>query len=220
MAVAKRKPVKRIPSTAKLNTPKKEDYVDKAIELIKWVDSPFKLLEVVILASLFFFGYFAWDSRQVILHAITTSDHMPTLKEQEKLIPIAESLKKDLEALTVVVYKANLVVNSRVTILALGKEGRDKVLDGVTSSLFSISPERNAAMVAMLNGEVMCSKLEVSGKTTEWESKQGVTFVCRGSIPPEVGAFAGYTTVGFKVAPQDLTSVKVRLNLASTEMAK
>jgi len=38
--------------------------VDKAIDLIKWVDTPFKLFEVILLASIFFFGYFAWDSRK------------------------------------------------------------------------------------------------------------------------------------------------------------
>jgi hypothetical protein len=44
--------------------------IDKAIDLIKWVDTPFKLFEVILLASVFFFGYFAWDSRQVILNSI------------------------------------------------------------------------------------------------------------------------------------------------------
>ena len=33
--------------------------LDKAIDLIKWVDTPFKLFEVILLASVFFFGYFA-----------------------------------------------------------------------------------------------------------------------------------------------------------------
>ena len=165
--VTKKRVTRKVTPKKGTISPKGGTYLDKGIELIKWVDTPFKLIAVVILASLFFLGYFAWDSRQVILHAITTADHLPTLKEQEKLLPIAAALQKDTEAVSVVVYKANLVVNSRVTVLAIGKEGRDKSLDGSMSSLFSASSERNAAMVAMLNGEVMCSKLEVLGKTTE-----------------------------------------------------
>lgn len=193
---------------------------DKIIDLIKWVDNPFKLITVILLGTLAFGGYFAWDSRQVILNAITQSSHVPKLKKIDDLQPIAERLQKDLEAATVVVYYAALAVNSRTTLLALGQSGRDKVLDGANSSLFGSDPDRNAAMISMLNGEVQCGKLVVNGKSTEWESKQGVKFVCRGSIPPEMGSFEGYMTVGFKDEPQDLTAVKTRINLAATDMAK
>jgi hypothetical protein len=206
---------------ARRPAPKKPDStMDKAIELIKWVDSPWKLFEVVLLTTLFFLGYFAWDSRQVILNAITNSSHVVKIREVDALAPIAERLQKDLEATTVIVFKANLVVNNRTTLLALTEKGRDKALDGGNSSLFSQDAERNAGMIAMLNGEVQCAPHIVNGKSSDWESKQGVTFVCRGSIPPEMGAFDGYTSVGFKTQPADLTAVKTRINLASTEMAK
>jgi len=66
-----------------------------------------------------------------------------------------------------------------------------------------------------MNGEVFCDKLEVSGKTSEWEAKSGVKFVCRGGIPPEMGQFEGYISVGFSVEPQDLGVVKTRINLAA-----
>jgi len=195
-------------------------YLDKAIELIKWVDTPFKLFGVVVLTILFGFGYFAWDSRQVILNAITSHEKLPQLKERDSMIPIAEFMQKDLESVTVVVHKVNLVTNSRVTMLALSEKGIDRSLDGLVSSLFSGDPDRNNAVIQMLAGEVSCNKLIITGKSSEWESKQGVTFVCRGSIPPPVGEFAGYLAVGFKKEPQDLTAVKTRINLASTELAK
>jgi hypothetical protein len=194
--------------------------VDKAIDLIKWVDSPFKLLEVVILVTLFGLGYFAWDSRQVILNAIVSHEKLPQLKERDTMIPIAESLQKDLEATTVVVHKVNLVTNSRTTMFALSEKGVDRSLDGMVSSLFSSDATRNGSIIQMLAGEVSCDKLIVSGKTSDWESKQGSTFVCRGSIPPPVGEFAGYVSVTWKKEPQDLTAIKTRINLASTELAK
>ena len=195
-------------------------YLDKAIELIKWVDTPFKLFGVVVLTILFGFGYFAWDSRQVILNAITSHEKLPQLKERDSMIPIAEFMQKDLESVTVVVHKVNLVTNSRVTMFALSEKGIDRSLDGMVSSLFGADPSRNSAVIQMLAGEVACNPLVVTGKSSEWESKQGVTFVCRGSIPPPVGEFAGYIAVGFKKEPQDLTAVKTRINLASTELAK
>jgi hypothetical protein len=194
--------------------------VDKAIDLIKWVDSPFKLLEVVILVTLFGLGYFAWDSRQVILNAIMSSEKLPQLKERDAMIPVAETLQKDLDAVTVVVHKVNLVTNTRITMLALGEKGLDRSLDGLVSSLFGADPARNSAVIQMLGGEVACDKLVVVGKSSEWESKQGAKFVCRGSIPPPVGEFAGYVSVTWKSEPQDLTSVKTRINFASLELAK
>jgi hypothetical protein len=208
------------PRKPKLVIKTESNYIDKAIDLIKWVDTPFKLLEVVILFTLFGLGYFAWDSRQVILNTITSHDKLPQLKEREIMVPIAEAMQKDLESTTVVVHKVNLVTNSRTTMFALNEKGIDRSLDGLVSSLFGGDPARNNAVIQMLAGEVACDKLVVTGKSSEWESKQGITFVCRGSIPPPVGEFAGYLAVGFKKEPQDLTAVKTRINLASTELAK
>ena len=74
---------------------------------------------------IFGFGYFAWDSRQVILNTITSHDKLPQLKEREIMVPIAEAMQKDLESTTVVVHKVNLVTNSRTTMFALNEKGID-----------------------------------------------------------------------------------------------
>ena len=194
--------------------------VDKAIDLIKWVDTPFKLFEVILLASIFFFGYFAWDSRTVILNAITQSSKVTNLKEVNHLVPVAGSLQKDLEATTVIVHKAALNVNTRKTMLAFGPKGRDNSLDGLNSSLFSKDQSRNAGIIGMLNGEIVCDKISVLDKSSEWESKQGVTFICRGGIPPEIGDFDGYVAVGWRKEPSDIAVIKTRINLASSEMSQ
>ena len=223
--VAKKAPVKKVTNSpividVSSGTKSATSMMDKAIDLIKWVDTPFKLFEVILLASVFFFGYFAWDSRAVILDAITQSSKVTNLKEVNHLIPVAASLQKDLEAVTVVVHKATLAVNTRTTMLSFGPKGRDNSLDGLISSLFNKDPGRNAAIIGMLNGEVTCDKLEGISKSSEWETKQGATFICRGGIPPEVGDFDGYVAVGFKTEPADLSVVKTRINLATAEMSQ
>jgi hypothetical protein len=226
MVTAKKVPAKVAPIKRRTPKPlpklevKKEDTVSKVIGLIQWVDNPFKLFTVILLSFLFFAGYFAWDSRVVILNAITNSSHKSELKEVKVLEYVAQRLQKDLEAETVLVHKVALVVNSRTTLLAYGNKGRDTTLDGYVSTLFGKDPVRNAAVIGMLNGEVYCDKLTASGKTSEWEDKQGVKFICRGSVPPEMGAFEGYISVGFGKEPPDLNSVKTRINLAATEMGK
>ena len=226
-APAKVAPVKRrIPKPKAEATPKPQpaktpaDTLGKIIGLIEWVDSPFKLLTVILLSFMAFAGYFAWDSRQVILQAIQNQDHMPQLVKQDDLVDPAKSLLKDVDGLIVLVHKANLTTNSRTTVLAINADGsREKKLEGTVTSLFNASADRNAAMVAMLNNEVLCEEFNPSSKVGEWGVKQGVKFMCRGSIPPDPGKFAGYIAVGFKDKPEDISALKTRINLASTDMS-
>jgi hypothetical protein len=224
-ALAKVAPVKRAtPKVAEPPAPvvaKKDDStLGKVIGLIEWVDNPFKLFTVILLSALFFAGYFAWDSRQVILHAITTQDKMPQLAKQEDLLPTAKSLLKDVDGLVLLVHKANLASNARTTVLAVNADGtREKSIEGTVTSLFNASSDRNAAMVAMLNGEVICEEFNPSSKVGEWSAKQGVKFMCRGSIPPDMGKFAGYVAIGFRDKVEDIAALKTRINLAATDMA-
>jgi len=223
-APAKVAPVKRrTPKAAPVAAPAPKpptDAIGRVTDLIKWVDSPFKLLTVILLSFLAFAGYFAWDSRQVILHAIQNQDHMPQLVKQDDLVEPAQSLMKDVDALVVLVHKANLSTNSRTTMLALNADGsREKKMEGTVTSLFNASADRNAAMVAMLNNEVICEEFNPSSKVGEWGAKQGVKFMCRGSIPPDPGKFAGYVSIGFKEKPEDIPALKTRINLAATDMS-
>ena len=209
------------PAAAPKPEAKKDDSTaGKIVELIKWVDNPFKLFTVILLSFLAFAGYFAWDSRQMILQAITNSSQQTELKDTPALMQVALTVQRDLEAETVTVHKASLVVNSRTMLFALTAKGHDKTMDGVKSSLFNKDPQRNQAMISMLGGEVYCDKLVVTGKNSDWEEKQGIKYVCRASIPPQIGEFDGYISVGFKDVPEDPTEIKTRLNLASTEMSK
>ena len=206
---------------AKTEAKKDDSTLGKVIGLIEWVDNPFKLFTVILLSFLAFAGYFAWDSRQVILQAITNQDKMPQLVKQEELIVPARSLLKDVDGLVLLVHKANLSTNSRTTVLALNADGsREKTMEGTVTSLFNASADRNAAMVAMLNNEILCEEFNPSSKVGEWGAKQGVKFMCRGSIPPDMGKFAGYVAIGFKEKPEDIAALKTRINLAATDMSE
>ena len=208
------KPVAKVTKTAP------RDMTDKILDLIKWVDNPFKLVSVILLSTIAFTGYFAWDSRQVILAAIKSSNSMPQLKDHEQLIPLANALVREVNAVGVVVNKVNLATNSRTTVLAIANGERNHKLEGLTVSLFAASPERNADVVSMLNNEVACKPFESSSPVGEWAKLMGVTYMCRASIPNEIGKFAGYIAVGFKAEPWDLISVKTRMILAASEMDK
>jgi hypothetical protein len=216
--VAKKAAVRKAP--VKRAKPAPRDMTDKVLDLIKWVDNPFKLISVVLLSTIFFLGYLTWDSRQVILAAISSNSTMPQLKTHDELLPLANNLVKDVNAVGIVINKVNLATNSRTTVLALANGERNHKLEGVTVSLFAASPERNADIVSMLNNEVACKPFESSSPVGEWAKSQGVTYMCRASIPSEIGKFAGYIAVGFKEEPRDLVSIKTRMILTATEMDK
>lgn len=196
------------------------DMTDKILDLIKWVDNPFKLVSVILLSTIAFAGYFAWDSRQVILAAIKSNSSMPQIKDHDQLLPLANSLVKDVNAVGIIVHKVNLATNSRTTVLAIANGERNHKLEGLTVSLFAASPARNADIVSMLNNEVACHHFESSSPVGDWAKSVGVIYMCRASIPNEIGKFAGYVAVGFKEEPRDLISVKTRMILAATEMDK
>ena len=134
MAAAKKvvakAPVKR--AAARKPAPKAvpKDMTDKILDLIKWVDNPFKLVSVVLLSTIFFLGYLTWDSRQVILAALSSNSTMPQLKEHEQLLPLASRLVKDVNAIGIVVNKVNLATNSRTTVLAIANGERNHKLEG------------------------------------------------------------------------------------------
>ena len=172
----------------------------------------------MLIAFVAFAGYFAWDSRQVILGAI--SSKKTELKEPLLVEAISKSLIYDLSADVVVVNSVNLQSNSRTTILAMSNQGREKSLEGVINALFTSSPERNRAVITMFQGEVACEPFVPSSKLGEYAVKHGVTYMCRGAVPPEQGRFVGYIAVGFKIPPKDIIQAKTRINLASTEMSK
>jgi hypothetical protein len=216
--VAKKAAVRKAP--VKRAKPVPRDITDKVLDLIKWVDNPFKLVSVILLSTIFFFGYLTWDSRQVILAAISSNSTMPQLKTHDELLPLANNLVKDVNAVGIVINKVNLATNSRTTVLALANGERNHKLEGVTVSLFAASPERNADIVSMLNNEVACKPFESSSPVGEWAKSVGVKYMCRASIPSEIGKFAGYIAVGFKDEPRDLISVKTRMILTATEMDK
>jgi hypothetical protein len=213
-AVVRKPVVKAAPKAAP------RDMTDKILDLIKWVDNPFKLVSVILLSTIAFAGYFAWDSRQVILAAIKSNSSMPQIKDHDQLLPLANSLVKDVNAVGIIVHKVNLATNSRTTVLAIANGERNHKLEGLTVSLFAASPERNADVVSMLNNEVACKPFESSSPVGDWAKSVGVTYMCRASIPNEIGKFAGYVAVGFKEEPRDLISVKTRMILAATEMDK
>ena len=218
-----KRPAKKAPAKKKAvrrRVAKPASYADKAMELIKWVDSPFKLAVVVILGVLSFVGYLIYHNQDKLMGRVLSVDHVVSLITDDKIVGLSQALMRDLKAETVVVHEINLSNNARVTRVAMSMEGRHVALEGKKGAFFSGSPARNHAAVAMLNGEVLCETFEPSSEAGDWLISKGVTYACRGSIPPEQGSMVGYIAVGFKSVPRDIVAAKARINQTARDLAR
>lgn len=194
--------------------------IDKAIDLIKWVDNPFKLLVLILLGVFGLSGWIAYENRDKIANKVFVGEAMPVMVPNDMIVSVSQALIKDLRAEAVIVHEINLSSNARITRVAISTDGRYAPLEGKKGAFFSGSPARNHAAVSMLNGEVLCETFEASSDAGDWFVSKGITYACRGSIPPEQGSMVGYLSIGFKGPPRDVTAVKARINQATKELAK
>jgi len=194
--------------------------LDKALDLVKWIDSPFKLATVILLGVLGLGGYIVYQQQDKLIGSLTSREVMPELLADERLSSLSRELLRDLRAETVIIHQIDLAKNARITRIAQSADGRFAPLEGQKGAFFSGSTARNRAAVAMLNGEVLCEGFQASSDVGDWITARGVVYACRGSIPPEPGHMAGYISVGFKQEPRDIVAVKARINQTAREMAR
>ena len=224
---AKKVPAKKVPAKKRVSPKPRAktnkvngSFLDKAIDVIKWVDNPFKLVVVILLGTFSLAGYLVYQNQDKLMNKVMSHETMPTMVLDDKIVAASQALIRDLRAETIVVHEINLSSNARTTRVALSVDGRHAPLEGKKGAFFSGSPARNHAAIAMLNGEVLCETFEASSDVGDWIISKGVTYACRGSIPPEQGSMVGYLAVGFKSPPRDITAVKARINQTTRELAK
>ena len=220
--VAVKKTVAKKPRVASPDPQKSapSGFLDKAIDVVKWVDSPFKLAVVILLGAFGLTGYLVYQNQEKLINKVINHDTMPTMVSDERIVGAAQALMRDLRAETIIVHEINLSSNARTTRVALSPDGRHSPLEGKKGAFFSGSPARNHAAVSMLNGEVLCETFEPSSEAGDWIVSRGVTYACRGSIPPEQGTMVGYLAVGFKGPPRDIVAVRARINQTTRELAR
>ena len=196
--------------------------MDKLVELIKWCDSPKKVINMIVVGVLFFGGYLAYKNEQHIWMAIAGGNSHYSVKSAEDIENITKQLLIDIEAPALVVHKGDIQANERITILAIEQNGvRNKNIEGHIASLFnSGSNNRNEALIMMLRGEVFCADFKSSSKVGKWMDTLGVKYMCRVALPPSAGHFHGYMAIGFKKKPDNLIDIKQRIIFTAKELVQ
>jgi hypothetical protein len=193
---------------------------DVLSKVLSYVDSPFKLFALILMAVFAFAGYFVWQNQSFLFDAYKENKKLPTIAE-ERAEDVAAHLFKNTDATVIAIFKVNPLFGTRVLFRAYTREGRDKTHDGLDVGLFTQSSANNRDVVALMANEIPCSEYTVAqSEIGLWYIEKGVTFGCRVSVPPEQGRFVGQITVGWDKEPKDLNKAISMLQIASNILSK
>lgn len=193
---------------------------DTLSKVLAYVDSPFKLIAILVMGVVAFAGYFVYSNQEFLLSAYRENQKLPTINE-ERVEDAAGMLFKQTPATVVAVFKVNPLFGSRVLHRAYTREGRDKSVEGIDVGLFTSNAANNHDVIKLMANETPCGEyLKPQSEVGLWYTAQGVAFTCRTSVPPELSRFVGQITVGFKSEPEDLSGTVSMMEIAATMLTK
>lgn len=189
-------------------------------KILSYVDSPFKLFAIILMAIFAFVGYFIWENQTFLIGAYKEQQKLPTIAE-DRVEDAAAHLFKNTGAVVVAVFKVNPIFGTRVLYRAYTKDGRDKTHEGLDIGLFTANLANNKDVVSMMAGEIPCSHYKTAqSEIGLWYIEKGMVYGCRVSVPPEQGKFIGQITVGWKEEPPDVDAYRTLLQIAATMLSR
>jgi hypothetical protein len=188
--------------------------------VLNYIDSPFKLGVVVLLAVLSFSGYFIYSNQAFLLAAYDKNKSLPKI-DVSKSDDVAKMLIKEANADVVAIFEVDIMLGTRILVRAYTKEGRDKSHDGLDVGMLSANADNNADLLSLYGGSIPCgSYTRAQSIIGLWYIQQGASFICRSSMPTTPGLFAGQLTVGWKTPPENITKVQDMMGIASNMMIR
>jgi hypothetical protein len=97
---------------------------DTLSKVLAYVDSPFKLFALILMAVLAFAGWMFYDNKDLLVGAYKEQQKLPQIAEG-RVDDAASHLFKNTGAQVVAIFKVNPILGTRVLYRAYTKEGRD-----------------------------------------------------------------------------------------------
>jgi len=194
---------------------------DTVTSVLNYVDSPFKLIVVILLGVLGYVGYFAYDNKNFLLNVYEKSNALPKIQEA-RFDHVVELLLKDPNVLVVAIMSVDPIFNKRIILRVENRDGkRAKHLENINIGLFTTNNANNADVVELMAGNVPCGFYSTpQSEAGIYYLEQGATFGCRTSVPPDYTSFIGQITVMYKDAPLDLDRAKAILVIAARMLSE
>ena len=188
--------------------------------ILSYVDSPFRLLAIVVMGVLAFMGWFVYSNQDIILGSYREHQKLPEIAEH-RMDDAVSHLFRHTQADVVAVFRVNPILGTRELYRAYTREGRDRTKEGIDVGLFTANAANNRDVVALMSGEVPCAPyLSAQSEIGLWYIEQGMRYGCRISIPPEPSRFVGQITVGWQTQPQDLEHTRTMMMIAASMLSQ
>ena len=124
-----------------------EEKLDSTLEkVLAYVDSPFKLMAIIVMGLVAFAGYFVWQNQTVLIGAYQESKKMPSIYE-DRVDDAASVLFKQTDARFVAIFKVNPILGTRILYRLYTKDGRSKEMEGLDVGLFTTNTANNNDVV-------------------------------------------------------------------------
>ena len=193
---------------------------DTLSKVLAYVDSPFKLFAIILMASLAFSAWVFYDNQELIIGTYKESQKLPGIAE-DRVDDVVVHLFKTTDATVIAIFKVNPLFGTRIQYRAYTKTGRDKTNDGLDVGLFTANQANNHDVIALMAGNVPCGEYKAAqSEIGLWYLEKGMTFGCRIGVPPDPNRFIGQITVGWDKPPADLEQTKAMLFIAATMLAR
>jgi len=172
--------------------------------VLTYIDSPFKLGVVVLLAFLGFAGYFIYQNQEVMIGAYIKNKERPIMNDS-KFEPAARLIIKATGAEVVVIFGVDTILGKRIVErIYLADGSRYKEFDGYDIGLFSRNSGNNSDIIRLMANEIPCGEYpKAQSEIGLWYKSIGINYTCRISVPPDQNQFIGQITVGWKDKPVD-----------------
>jgi hypothetical protein len=176
--------------------------------VLNYIDSPFKLGVVVLLALMGFFGYFVYQNQEVMVGAYMKSKERPAMNAG-KYESAARLILKSTGAEMVVIFSVDTILGKRVVERSYLADGsRYKEFDGYDVGLFTKNINNNNDVIRLMANEIPCGEYaKAQSEIGIWYKSLGINYTCRISVPPDLNQFIGQITVGWKEKPSDPESI-------------
>jgi hypothetical protein len=199
------------------------DLKASAFELLRFIDSPFKLMVVLLLSVVGYAGYFWHQNHELFIGAYLKQRELPKLNPA-RYDDVAEVLFKKTGADMVAIFTVDPILNKRISARAYQSDGsREQRVEDIDVGLFTHDQRNNLDVVALLSGEVPCSQYSMpQSEIGLWYMAIGVSYTCRVSVPPEISQFIGQITVGWKMQPpeQDMEFITNVMQVTAKALTK
>jgi hypothetical protein len=193
---------------------------DTLSKVLAYVDSPFKLFAIVLMAVFAFAGYFIYDNKELFIGTYKEHQKLPSIAEN-RVDDVAVHLFKTTDPVVVTIFKVNPLFGTRIQYRAYTKNGRDKTNDGLNVGLFTTNQDNNHDVISLMAGNTPCSEYKTAqSEIGLWYIEKGMRYGCRISVPPDPSKFVGQITVGWDKKPEDLDHIKSMLFIAAKMLAK